>query len=391
LGSDARFSFAATTQNPSGTDTTYTVTYETLYLLKDHLGSIRAITDSQGNALERHDYYPYGLQTNLGRNYATLGDKYRVRMPAAFTSGNPNISNLAVSSPSIEILPYRMLYNGKELQMVAQTRLIDYGARQYDPTIARWNGIEPLAEKYNKASLYSYCLGNPIDYTDIGGFFIEIPPKAHNLFGTTEYYRFRAADYERRNPGKRAPSYYLDYGLRYMTVFNSKTYQRLSYKGKLWIKQVTTLLQESLDKSITGMDDQDPNHPEFSEIQLKKTAFATHAPAYIKGGLLELPLMDLVYIALTPNIEDLISKEGLTQIYQILTAMYLHYKDHPKTFRRHCDEFYAHKDEIYSAIKEYGKEQLKRYSNLFSKEINDIIQFFTNFAPNADINVIEIK
>ena len=150
LGSDARFAFAATPQNPSGTDTTYTVTYETLYLLKDHLGSIRTITDSQGNALERNDYYPYGLQTNLGRNYATLGDKYRVRMPAYFTYGNPNISNLTVSSPSFEMLPYRMLYNGKELQMVAQTRLIDYGARQYDPTIAC-----DVTDYYN---IYGYLL-----------------------------------------------------------------------------------------------------------------------------------------------------------------------------------------------------------------------------------------
>ena len=169
LGSDARFAFAATPQNLSGTDTTYTVAYETLYLLKDHLGSIRAITDSQGNALERHDYYPYGLQMNLGRNYATLGDKYRVRMPAAFTSGNPNISNLTVSSPSIEILPYRMLYNGKELQMIAQTRFIDYGARQYDPTIARWISMDPKAEKLFQITTYNYCINNPVNYLDIYG------------------------------------------------------------------------------------------------------------------------------------------------------------------------------------------------------------------------------
>ena len=178
LGSDARFAFAATPQNPSGTDTTYTVAYETLYLLKDHLGSVRAITDSQGNALERNDYYPYGLQTNLGRNYASLGDKYRVRMPASFTSGNPNISNLAVSSPSIEMTPYRMLYNGKELQMVAQTRLIDYGARQYDPTIARWNALDPLAEKYYAFAPYIYCEGNPISIFDIGGMAASTDVKA---------------------------------------------------------------------------------------------------------------------------------------------------------------------------------------------------------------------
>ena len=174
LGSDARFAFAATPQNPSGTDTTYTVTYETLYLLKDHLGSVRAITDSQGTALERNDYYPYGLHTDLGRNYASLGDKYRVRMPAAFTSGNPSVSNLSVSSPSIEMTPYRMLYNGKELQMVAQDRLIDYGARQYDPTIGRWNGMDPMAEKYCNYSLFVFCIANPISFIDYNGKEIDL-------------------------------------------------------------------------------------------------------------------------------------------------------------------------------------------------------------------------
>lgn len=168
LGSDASFAFAATPQNLSGTDTTYTVAYETLYLLKDHLGSVRAITDSQGNTLERNDYYPYGLQTSLGRSYTTLGDKYRVRMPAFFTSNNPNISNMAVSSPSFEMLPLRMLYNRKELQMVAQTRFIDYGARQYDPTIARWNGMDHKSEDYY-LSTYAFCTANPLIFIDYNG------------------------------------------------------------------------------------------------------------------------------------------------------------------------------------------------------------------------------
>ena len=170
LGSDARFAFTATPQTVSSGDTTYTIAYETLYLLKDHLGSVRTITDSQGNALERNDYYPYGLQTDLGRNYTTLPDKYRVRMPASFEDFSQNGNAYpAVSSPSGKILPYRLLYNGKELQMIAQTRFIDYGARPYDPTIVRWNGMDPMAEKYYLFSLFSYCGDNPIIMVDLDG------------------------------------------------------------------------------------------------------------------------------------------------------------------------------------------------------------------------------
>lgn len=174
LGSDARFTFAASPQTISGTDTTYTIAYETLYLIKDHLGSVRTITDSQGNVLERNDTYPYGLATNLGRNYPALADKYRVRMPASFTDFSQNGNAYpTVSSPAGKMLPYRLLYNGKELQLIAQTRLIDYGARQYDPTIARWNGMDPMAEKYIMLTVYNYCKGDPLLIIDINGLYFD--------------------------------------------------------------------------------------------------------------------------------------------------------------------------------------------------------------------------
>gem|GEM_PF-596608 len=169
LGSDARFAFTTTPHAASG-DTTYTIAYETLYLLKDHLGSIRTITDSQGNILEKNDYYPYGLQTDLGRNYPALPDKYRMRMPASLASFSQNGSSYpAVSSPTGKFLPYCLLYNGKELQMVAQTRFVDYGARMLDPVIARWNATDPLAEDYFENSPYNFCIGNPIIHYDLIG------------------------------------------------------------------------------------------------------------------------------------------------------------------------------------------------------------------------------
>ena len=166
LGTDARFAFATTPQTVSSGDTTYTVAYETLFIIKDHLGSVRTITDSQGNILEKNDYYPYGLQTNLGRNYPVLPEKYRMRMPTTLTS----LENFSTTtSPTIEMLPYRLLYNRKELQMMAQTRLVDYGARMLDPVIARWNGMDPLAEKNNSYSPYGYISNNPIKYIDFKG------------------------------------------------------------------------------------------------------------------------------------------------------------------------------------------------------------------------------
>ena len=48
--------------------------------------------------------------------------------------------------------------------------LIDYGSRMYDPAVARWMSVDPMAEKYYPMGGYNYCAGNPITYRDIWGF-----------------------------------------------------------------------------------------------------------------------------------------------------------------------------------------------------------------------------
>jgi RHS repeat-associated protein len=57
-------------------------------------------------------------------------------------------------------------YNGKELQ---ETGMYSYGWREYMPDIARWNGIDQLAESYVSASPYAYVMNNPINMFDPDG------------------------------------------------------------------------------------------------------------------------------------------------------------------------------------------------------------------------------
>ena len=100
----------------------------------DHLGSVRAVVDISGSSLssvssailEQNRYYPFGERT---------GDE-----------------------------------SGRYL----------YGARFYDPLMARWTTPDPLAEMYYSSSPYAYCNNNPVNFVDPDG---EHPVVAGAIIG----------------------------------------------------------------------------------------------------------------------------------------------------------------------------------------------------------------
>ncbi len=55
----------------------------------------------------------------------------------------------------------------------------DYGARQYDPILARWDRVDPLAEDEPDISPYVYCRNSPIIHIDQEGKF----PLVSNIAG----------------------------------------------------------------------------------------------------------------------------------------------------------------------------------------------------------------
>jgi len=108
-------------------------TYKYEYTLTDHLGNNRVTFDETSGKIGEEDYYPFGLNVHRQTN---AGNKY--------------------------------LYNKKEIQEDLNNQY-DYGARFYDPVIARFTTIDRFAEKYKPLNPYQYAALNPISNIDMNG------------------------------------------------------------------------------------------------------------------------------------------------------------------------------------------------------------------------------
>ena len=143
-----------------------TVSYRPLIHLRDHLGSLRSVIDGDtGTVVETNDYYPFGkrIQVTAPVSEPVGGSLYAAEPAVAPVA--PATSVASTSSPN------RWLFSGKESQsfLYANIPLLDFGARMYNPTIARWTTSDPMSEKYYGISPYVYCLGNPIVNIDVKG------------------------------------------------------------------------------------------------------------------------------------------------------------------------------------------------------------------------------
>lgn len=109
--------------------------YNYTYYLGDNLGNTRITFDQTNNttAQQTDDYYPFGYEINRS------------------VSGTKN----------------EYLYNKKELQ--EELGEYDYGARFYDPVIARWTSVDPLAEEDRRWGPYSYGFDDAMRFTDPDG------------------------------------------------------------------------------------------------------------------------------------------------------------------------------------------------------------------------------
>jgi RHS repeat-associated protein len=113
--------------------TSFTENGETYYLLTDHLGSPRMITDSAGQVVKAIEYDAYG-----------------------------NV--ISDSNPGFEI-PFGFAGGLKD----PDTGLIRFGYRDYDPTTGRWTARDPIGFDGGDTNLYGYVSNDPVNFVDPTG------------------------------------------------------------------------------------------------------------------------------------------------------------------------------------------------------------------------------
>lgn len=133
------------------TETASQTTSKLQFLHKDHLGSVVAISDENGQAIKRFRYDPFGKQ-------------YEVALATPFSEfavlGRVNITERG--------------FTGHE--MLNSVDIIHMNGRIYDANVGRFLQADPYIQapkNMQSMNRYSYVLNNPMSYTDPSGYFVK--------------------------------------------------------------------------------------------------------------------------------------------------------------------------------------------------------------------------
>ncbi len=114
----------------------------TFRIVHDHLGSPRLVVDVEtGEIAQRLDYDVHGR---------ALVDTEPDFQPFAFAGGLHDVD----------------------------TGLVRFGARDYDPELARWTAKDPSGFAGNDTNLYAYAYGDPVNFVDPNGELAFLVPLA---------------------------------------------------------------------------------------------------------------------------------------------------------------------------------------------------------------------
>ena len=166
-GTDSWYVYDVSGQLAAQYSTSPAPTCSTCYVMADHLGSTRMLTDGSGNPVQCHDYTPFGVEL--------LADTlHRTGAPGCYPAGQ-----------GTGVLFIGEVRDG-ETQSTAMPSGLDYfGARYFSGAMGRFMSPDPVyfqAEMLRdpqRFNLYAYGRNNPLKFVDPSGEAIE-------LYGTEE-------------------------------------------------------------------------------------------------------------------------------------------------------------------------------------------------------------
>lgn len=120
---------------------------KTYRIIADHLGSVRLVVDSAtGSVVQQMDYDAFGN---------VLKDTNPGFQPFGFAGG---------------------LYD-------PDTKLLRFGARDYDPEVGRWTARDPILFWAGDTNLYGYVINDPVNWVDPDGRAFWVPMLAGGIAG----------------------------------------------------------------------------------------------------------------------------------------------------------------------------------------------------------------
>ncbi|MGC4040324.1 MAG: RHS repeat-associated core domain-containing protein [Flavobacterium sp.] len=138
--------------------------YNYVYQYKDHLGNVRLSygldkENDEVKVLEENHYYPFGLKHT---NYNYVNRHYA---PSEEKPGITRIENLPPGSQQL----YKYKFLDQERQDELGLNWDSFRHRNYDYSIGRFMGIDPVSEEYMSISTYQFAHNNPVWKIEIEG------------------------------------------------------------------------------------------------------------------------------------------------------------------------------------------------------------------------------
>src|SRR6056297_1925685 len=135
--------------------------HNSYWFTSDHLGSSAFITDGSGVAIQHLEYMAFG-EVFVDQRSTGFGTPYK--------------------------------FNAKELD--CESGYYYYSARYYDPRMARFLSVDPLAGEMPEWGSYTYTFNNPLKYIDPTGMGPEDCPNCPKNDERYDYFRESKANYD---------------------------------------------------------------------------------------------------------------------------------------------------------------------------------------------------